>query len=173
MEHSIIEVDELKTPIGPLTFMFSGKELVRVDFGTLETLKEKALRYFKKTNKDVRFVQQNKDHVLKEELEAYFQGTKREFSGNYSFYGTDFQKAVWHALLEIPYGTTVTYKDIATKISRPKAARAVGGAVNKNPFSIVVPCHRVIGANGDLVGYGGGLDRKKYLLELEQDFIKS
>ena len=82
--------------------------------------------------------------------------------------GTPFQIAVWSALQEIPYGCTCSYGDIAKKIGNPNAARAVGMANNKNPISIIVPCHRVIGANGTLVGYGGGIDIKKYLLELEK-----
>src|SRR5699024_12696226 len=75
---------------------------------------------------------------------------------------------VWLALLQIPYGKTVSYKDVAQMINRPKAALAIGGAVNKNPLSIVVPCHRVIGADGSLVGFGGGIDRKHYLLKHEK-----
>jgi methylated-DNA-[protein]-cysteine S-methyltransferase len=82
-------------------------------------------------------------------------------------WGTPFQKSVWDALLTIPYGQTVSYGDLAIKLNKPQAVRAVGAAVGKNPWSIVVPCHRVVGANGSLTGYAGGLDRKKHLLSLE------
>ena len=81
--------------------------------------------------------------------------------------GTAFQESVWEALRQIPYGQTVSYKDIAIAINNPKAVRAVGGANNRNPISIITPCHRVIGMNGKLVGYGGGIDAKEYLLNLE------
>ncbi|MGG5460391.1 methylated-DNA--[protein]-cysteine S-methyltransferase [Clostridium sp. B9] len=104
----------------------------------------------------------------KKELSEYFQGERKEFSIKINFIkGTDFQKSVWNALKEIKYGEKVSYKDIAEKIGNPKAVRAVGGANNKNPIGIIVPCHRVIGKNGNLVGYAGGLNAKEFLLNLE------
>lgn len=102
------------------------------------------------------------------QLTEYFHGARREFDLPLNPKGTAFQKQVWEALLTIPYGMTCSYADIARKIGNPKAYRAVGGANNKNPIFIVIPCHRVIGANGSLVGYGGGIEMKKYLLLLEQ-----
>src|SRR5699024_8165877 len=93
---------------------------------------------------------------------------RQAFSVPMKLYGTPFQKEVWHALMDtIPFGKTSTYKGIAQAIGKEKAVRAVGGAVNKNPISIIVPCHRVIGSNGKMVGYNGGLDKKEYLLALE------
>ena len=100
-------------------------------------------------------------------LDAYFEGSKEAPDFDLLFLGTDFQKRVWQLLLEIPYGETITYGELAQKAGTPKAARAVGVAVGDNPFSIIVPCHRVIGANGKLVGYAGGLHLKKFLLELD------
>jgi methylated-DNA-[protein]-cysteine S-methyltransferase len=82
--------------------------------------------------------------------------------------GTPFERRVWHALQEIPYGETMSYGELAQRIDQPTAARAVGLANGRNPISVIVPCHRVIGANGSLTGYGGGLERKRILLELEQ-----
>lgn len=105
------------------------------------------------------------------QLREYFEGRRKEFSLNLSFEGTEFQKQVWHALLQIPYGKTASYSEIAKMINNPKAVRAVGGANNKNPISIVIPCHRVIGANGNLTGYGGELWRKDFLLNLERKNI--
>lgn len=105
---------------------------------------------------------------VKGQLLAYFQGTRKDFQLTLSPKGTAFQQKVWNALLEIPYGTTASYGDIAKKIGVPKGARAIGMANNRNPISIVIPCHRVIGANGKLVGYGGGMDNKVFLLELEK-----
>lgn len=102
-----------------------------------------------------------------EQLIDYFEGKRKSFELPLSPRGTDFQQSVWKALLEIPFGETRSYGDIAKRIGNPKASRAVGMANNKNPIAIFIPCHRVIGANGSLVGYGGGLDIKKYLLSIE------
>jgi len=102
-----------------------------------------------------------------EELKAYFAGKLREFTVPFKPKGTDFRKRVWTALMTIPYGQTISYKELAVRIGQPNASRAVGGANNHNPISIIVPCHRVIGANGALVGYGGGLDIKEFLLKHE------
>ena len=102
------------------------------------------------------------------QLQEYFAGERREFDLPLSLHGTDFQLADWAALQTIPYGETCSYSHIAKLIGKEKACRAVGMANHHNPVSIVVPCHRVVGKNGKLVGYGGGLDKKKYLLELEQ-----
>src|SRR6202030_2498256 len=101
------------------------------------------------------------------ELEEYFAGKRREFSFPLDLRGTDFQRACWRALLAIPYGETRTYADIARAVGKPNAFRAVGMANNRNPIAIVVPCHRVIASDGTLCGYGGGLDVKRKLLELE------
>lgn len=101
------------------------------------------------------------------QLMEYFQGERTDFELPLIPKGTAFQKMVWQALQEIPYGATVSYGEIAKKIGNPKGARAVGMANNKNPISIIIPCHRVVGADGKLVGYGGGLEKKILLLELE------
>ena len=102
------------------------------------------------------------------ELREYFAGQRREFTLPLSPAGTEFQRRVWKALLTIPYGETRSYGEIAAMIGSPKASRAVGSANHRNPISILIPCHRVIGADGSLTGYGGGLEVKTALLELEQ-----
>lgn len=102
------------------------------------------------------------------QLEEYFAGKRREFDLPLQPQGTDFQKSVWQALREIPYGETASYGEIAAKIGNPKACRAVGMANNRNPIAIIIPCHRVVGAKGALTGYAGGLDKKEYLLKLEK-----
>jgi len=110
------------------------------------------------------------NHVLKsavKQLKAYFSGTRREFDIPLRPVGTVFQEEVWLALRSISYGETVSYSDIAKQVGRPKAVRAVGAAIGKNPLSIMIPCHRVIGANGKLIGFGGGLSTKEFLLNLE------
>jgi methylated-DNA-[protein]-cysteine S-methyltransferase len=103
-----------------------------------------------------------------EQLEAYFAGDRTDFELNLDLVGTQFQRRVWGALQTIPYGQTRSYGEIARQIGSPGAFRAVGLANGHNPIGIIVPCHRVIGSNGSLTGYGGGLDRKRALLELEK-----
>lgn len=102
------------------------------------------------------------------QLRAYFNGTLKSFSLPVDFDGTDFQKAVWTALLGIPFGETRTYAQIARQIGKPEAVRAVGAAIGRNPISIAIPCHRVIGSNGALTGFAGGLPAKAYLLGIER-----
>ena len=102
-----------------------------------------------------------------QQLQEYFAGTRRQFEVPLDFAGTAFQKEVWHALLTIPFGQTRSYGEIARQIGRPAAVRAVGAANGKNPVSIIAPCHRVIGANGALTGFAGGLEAKQTLLALE------
>ena len=105
---------------------------------------------------------------VKKELSEYFSGKRKIFDIPVSFCGTSFQNKVWNELLNIPYGETRSYMDIAKAIENEKAARAVGNANNKNPIWIIVPCHRVIGKNGSLVGYGGGIKLKEMLLDIEK-----
>ena len=104
---------------------------------------------------------------VKIQLQDYFAGERTEFNVPLDFKGTDFQKSVWQALLTIPFGVTQSYLDIALQVSTAKAVRAVGAANGKNPIGIIVPCHRVIGSDGSLTGYAGGMDRKLWLLKHE------
>lgn len=104
------------------------------------------------------------------QLDEYFKGERHVFSFPYNFEGTEFQKKVWNALTTIPYAETGSYKDIATAINNEKAVRAVGTANGKNRLSIIIPCHRIIGSNGRLTGYAGGLWRKEWLLQHERSF---
>jgi methylated-DNA-[protein]-cysteine S-methyltransferase len=113
---------------------------------------------------------ENKDAV--DQLEAYFCGASMRFNLRVDAVGSEFQHAVWNELVKIPYGETRTYGDIAKAIGQPRSARAVGLANNQNPVAIVVPCHRVIGANKSLTGYGGGLHRKRWLLQHEARFAR-
>ena len=113
---------------------------------------------------------ENDDPVLTEaarQLEEYFAGTRSSFTVPLAPHGTPFQRAVWQALTDIPYGKTVSYRDVAVRIGHPEAVRAVGSANGRNPIAILVPCHRVIGADGSLTGYAYGLEAKRFLLDLE------
>jgi methylated-DNA-[protein]-cysteine S-methyltransferase len=103
-----------------------------------------------------------------EQLHEYFEGRLTEFDVPLDMHGTPFERRVWNALRDIPYGETASYGEVARRIGQPSASRAVGLANGRNPIAVIVPCHRVIGANGTLTGYGGGLERKQLLLELER-----
>jgi len=105
--------------------------------------------------------------TAKQQLQEYFAGTRRTFDLPLQPEGTPFQVMVWDALREIPYGTTISYQELARRIGAEKAVRAVGAANGANPISIIIPCHRVIGADGSLTGYGGGIERKRWLLDHE------
>ncbi len=105
---------------------------------------------------------------MRAQLEEYFAGERTSFDIPLAPEGAPFEREVWRALEEIPYGETVSYGEIARRVGQPTAARAVGTANGRNPIAVIVPCHRVIGADGSLTGYGGGLERKRLLLELER-----
>jgi methylated-DNA-[protein]-cysteine S-methyltransferase len=102
------------------------------------------------------------------QLGEYFAGERKQFDLPMAFAGTDFQRRVWTELCEIPYGETVSYGELAARLGKPSASRAVGLANGKNPIGLIVPCHRVVGSTGDLTGYGGGLPRKRFLLDFER-----
>ena len=102
------------------------------------------------------------------QLRQYFDGELKKFTVNFALEGTEFQQSVWQELLQIPHGETITYGELANRLGKPSAVRAAAAAVGRNPASVIVPCHRVIGANGSLTGYAGGLERKQKLLLLEQ-----
>ena len=153
-----MRVAVMPSPIGPLTLTGDGEVLdgLYMDVPGRPPPIEPAAR-----RDDAAFA------AAREQLEAYFAGALRRFSLPLRLRGTPFQRDVWEALQAIPYGATMAYGELARRIGRPAAVRAVGLANGRNPVSIVVPCHRVIGAGGGLTGYGGGLERKRRLLELE------
>jgi O-6-methylguanine DNA methyltransferase len=148
------------SPVGPLFLAASTKGLMRLEFEAR----------MQKLNPGTTQLHKSKPALAPylRELNDYFAGERREFSFPLDLRGTEFQLACWHALLEIPYGETRSYRDIAQAIGHLHAYRAVGMSNNRNPVAIVVPCHRVIASSGSLCGYGGGLDIKRKLLDLEQ-----
>lgn len=118
------------------------------------------------------FIENQENKIIRQtikQLNEYFRGKRKKFELPLNPKGTEFQKKVWLQLMNIPYGKTATYKDIATLIGDSNASRAVGNANNKNPIAIIIPCHRVIGSNNKLTGYAGGLDKKEKLLNLEKN----
>lgn len=169
MKNSVVYTT-MPSPIGPLTIAKTDKGICYIDFGdstknlvTLQLWCQRWLQQDELTRGD------DEDFAeIIEQLNEYFAGKRKEFTVPIDLYGTPFQVMVWQELLNIPYGQTRSYKDIAMAVDTPKAVRAIGGANHNNPIPIIVPCHRVIGSNGALVGYGGGLSIKEHLLQLEQ-----
>jgi len=159
-----MNVDFQMTPIGEMGVGEEGGRIVRLFF-VFE--KKKWLDSISETDS----VQIKRTAILNraaQQLEEYFQGKRRHFDLPLAPHGTDFQRSVWNALLTVEYGTTATYQEIAEKIDNKNAARAVGGACHCNPIALVVPCHRIIGTNRKLTGFAAGLDKKQWLLQLEQ-----
>ncbi len=150
----------MKSPVGPLQLVASDDGLAGVLWGKEDVDRVR-----------LNIVGEDRKHpVLLEaerQLDEYFAGKRRKFSLKLDFAGTEFQNKVWQALLSIPFGETRSYGDIARQIGKPKAVRAVGAANGRNPISIVTPCHRVIGTNGKLTGFAGGMEAKARLLALE------
>lgn len=159
------------SPVGHLFLAASDRGLVALEFDARlpgqQTVRPnpRDLRVESKTLRFEEFESALQPYVR--QLEEYFAGQRREFTLPLDLRGTDFQVACWRALVAIPYGETRTYADIARAVGRPRGFRAVGMANNRNPIAIVVPCHRVIASDGTLCGYGGGLDIKRKLLEME------
>jgi methylated-DNA-[protein]-cysteine S-methyltransferase len=149
-----LHYSRIDSPVGPLLLAVSERGLVALEFGRGKI----AAGWVDSAEKTASYARQ---------LEEYFSGRRRRFDLPLDLRGTDFQKRCWQELLEIPYGETRSYAQIARAIGNPQAVRAVGLANGQNPIAIIVPCHRVIGSDGSLTGYGGGLEAKRKLLELE------
>ena len=166
-----INIQYFKTPVGEMILGSYDNKLCMADW-----------RYRKRRDRIDRRVQkglnatfvEEESSVLKlakEELEAYFKGLRKTFDIPLVLVGTEFQKSVWQGLLQIPFGTTASYKELAQNIDNKTAVRAVASATGANAISIFIPCHRIIGADGSLTGYAGGLEAKKKLLELEKNMF--
>lgn len=163
-----VRYTEIDTEIGILTVAKTDNGVCWISFGSNEdTLYQLKIWAKKWLNTDQIIKVDNELSEIKNQLVDYFNGTIKNFDLELDIYGTPFQKLVWESLLNIPYGEVRSYKDIAIQINSPKSVRAVGGANQNNPLPIIVPCHRVIGSNGNLVGYAGGIDIKRNLLKLE------
>jgi methylated-DNA-[protein]-cysteine S-methyltransferase len=144
------------SPIGPLTLLSDGESLTGVHFAGFEP------------PSDARLVVDSVLETARHQLDEYFAAQRSAFDLPLAPAGTPFQRRVWAALLDIPFGETWSYAALARAIGKPSATRAVGAANGANPIAVVVPCHRVVGADGSLTGFGGGLDRKRFLISLEQ-----
>ena len=159
---STVICSALDSPIGPITVAGDGEVITNVRMVD---------QSHPPADQDEWRLQPKAFPEARGQLEAYFDGRLARFDLPLRLEGTEFQRRVWDALLQIPYGETASYGEIAGRIGAPGAARAVGLANGRNPVGIIVPCHRVIGADGSLTGYGGGLDRKLTLLQLERDHL--
>ncbi|SFP95582.1 methylated-DNA--[protein]-cysteine S-methyltransferase [Salibacterium halotolerans] len=159
---------EIESPVGWITTAATSSGLCVLHYGRVDDVKAALTPWLKQYGLASAWDNDTADtHGIMKQLREYFDGNRRQFNLPLDLYGTAFQIAVWNALYDIPYGETRSYKDIAEVVQSPKAVRAVGMANNKNPVSLVIPCHRVIGSNGKMVGYGSGVDKKEYLLQME------
>ena len=159
---------EFNSPIGLLTIASTEKGICWIEFGGLEENISRLQRFTKKWLKEYKLVES--EAPLKEavtQLNDYFAKRRQYFELPLDLYGTPFQKLVWNTLMQIPFGEVRSYKDVAIQMNAPKSVRAIGSANHYNPVPIIVPCHRVIGSNGNLIGYRGGTEIKQYLLNLE------
>jgi methylated-DNA-[protein]-cysteine S-methyltransferase len=158
--------DDMTSPVGNLTIITSpeGLHAILWDCDFKYSKCEEILCEFNRSNKEVTIIK------TKKQLNEYFQGKRKVFDLPLAINGTAFQIQAWEQLLKIPYAQTISYGKQAEQMGDKNKARAVGMANGLNPISIIIPCHRVVGSNGDLVGFGGGLDKKAYLLELEQKY---
>jgi len=163
----MISTAYINSPVGPLFLGANEEGVVFLEFASADKPSREA--GLKKKLKD-EFVEGDHPHLteLKKQLSLYFEGKLKKFDLPLKLTGTEFQKKVWSALLDIPFGETRSYAEQAKAIGKPSAVRAVANANGDNLISIVIPCHRVIGSNGSLTGYGGGLDNKKWLLDHEK-----
>ncbi len=160
---------KIATPIGEMDVLATENGICLLEFHNRQELNDEIESLEKHYNAQ-RTTGNNKwINLLEKEMQAYFKGELQKFTVNLDLIGTDFQLKVWNALVEIPYGITRTYKEQTLVVGDIKAIRAVATANGKNKLAIIVPCHRVIGSDGSLTGYAGGLDRKRFLLNLERE----
>ena len=167
MDKSTIKIQYYSSPCGELILASIGKELCLCDWSGMACAERNMRRIGQCVNADFRIEPSPVIEEAKRQLDDYFTGHRKTFDIPLHPFGTVFQLSVWRALLNIPYGETRTYLDIATSIGNAKGARAVAQAIGANGIGILIPCHRVIGSNHTLTGYSGGLDKKKFLIELE------
>lgn len=168
--------NRLSTPIGEMVFCYFENKLNLLEFvdrkmleTELQFLKDKLQGFFVST---IGLEKSKFSDEVTKQIKEYFSSSRTWFSIKLDPLGTDFQKNVWNALIDIPYGKTISYKEQATYLKNPSAVRAVASANGKNMIAIIIPCHRVIGSDGKMAGYGGGVERKKYLINIEKNHAK-
>lgn len=172
-DKNIILINRLTTPLGPMFVCATDNGICLLEFVDRRMLETEFKELQKLLNASI--ISGENEHIkqVKEEIKEYFEGTRKTFEVALDTPGTDFQKTAWDALQTIQYGTSTTYQQQAAKIQHPKAIRAVAAANGQNRVSIIIPCHRVIGKDGKMIGYGGGIERKRWLIEHEKKHIHS
>lgn len=163
-----VAIDWVASPVGPLVIGATSDAIVLLEFSSVERLEPQFARLRAQFREGLAYADAPLLDALRAQLAEYFAGGRRTFDVPLYYAGSDFQHQVWSSLRDIPYGETCSYGAIAKRLGDPKAMRAVGAANGLNPIAIVIPCHRVVNANGELGGYGGGLWRKRKLLDLER-----
>lgn len=166
-EKQIIYTERFETPIGTMLCCAVDQGICLLDFTDIKTVETEMKSLAKQLNANIQQGKSRYFDLLKQQLAEYFEGKRKDFTVPLYTVGTEFQLSVWKVLQTIPYGTTRSYKQQALALGKPKAVRAVANANGQNKISIIIPCHRVIGHDGSLTGYGGGLWRKKWLLDIE------
>ena len=164
-----INIQYYNSPCGELILASVGDELCLCDWNEKPCAERNKLRLARYMNADFKIETSSVLELARQQLDEYFLGIRRSFEIPLHPVGTDFQRKVWNALLDIPYGETRSYKEIAISMGTPNSTRAVAGAIGSNGISILIPCHRVIGSNHSLTGFAGGLATKRFLLELEAE----
>jgi len=165
MENINIYYSVYKTRLGDIYLGFQKYELISLSFNDFDKFKKKIIGYFSGSNIVIKYV--SLQNSLKSEFDRYFNGNPVNWEIPLKLYGTSFQKRVWNELMNIPYGEIITYGDLAKILGDKNKARAVGNANSKNPVPIIIPCHRVVAANGKLGGFSAGIHWKKYILNIE------
>ncbi len=166
----MIRTSKIETPLGDMAAAATKEGICLLEFTDRPALESEFNKLALTFNETVKPGTNKHLRALKKQLKEYFRGKRRDFMLDLITPGTDFQREVWESLKKIPYGETISYLEQARIMNNPGAFRAVAGANASNRIAIVIPCHRVIGSDGDLVGYGGGLERKKWLIDHERKF---
>ncbi|MCK5682866.1 methylated-DNA--[protein]-cysteine S-methyltransferase [bacterium] len=165
---NIINITQFMTPLGSMSGCATSNGVCLFEFTNCKIHETEFNDICKRFNAVILPEENNHLRQLEQEISEYFNGNRKIFTVPLDTYGTEFQKGVWNILKKIPYGETISYQQQAINLNNPKAVRAAASANKRNRIAIIIPCHRVIGKNGTLTGYGGGLERKKWLIDFEQ-----
>ena len=160
----------IETPVGGLFTIADDEYLYMLDFSDLKNIDKKIEKLVKTNKVNIKIGESKIIEQVESELKDYFSGNLKEFKTKINLSGTDFQNSVWKSLLNVEHGKTISYSDLAKDIGNEKAVRAVASGVGANILPIIIPCHRIIGKDGSLTGYSGGIERKKFLLNLEKSY---
>ncbi len=166
----MIKIATIETPIGEMTAAATKEGICMLEFTEARKPGADFAKLTRIFNMDADFGNNRHTRALKKQLKEYFSGKRKEFSIPLFFHGSEFQKSVWKILKDIPFGKTISYFRLAELLNNPKAVRAAANATGSNPLAIIIPCHRVVGSDGDLTGYRGGVERKRWLIDHEKKF---